>query len=123
MDPQTESPVLQSGGQTPASPPLPAALNGTPIWEVPPEAIPHLDNLVIEDGQPVDSIFAEKQQRLLTAPLYAAWAGPGEGRTFQAMSNVGLFYGYKLPPLVPDAMLSLDVVPGDIRLKDNRSYF
>jgi Uma2 family endonuclease len=89
-----------------------------------PEVIPNLDELVIEDGKPVESIFAEKQQRLLTEPLYASWPGPGEGRTFLALANVGLFYASKQPPLVPDAMLSLDVRLGDdLSRRENRSYF
>jgi hypothetical protein len=44
----------------------------------------------------VDNVFSEKQQRLLTVPLYDSWAGPasdaGERRTFAAMANVGLFF-------------------------------
>jgi Uma2 family endonuclease len=82
------------------------------------------DAIVTEDDTPVDNIYSEKQQRLLTEPLYSSWPGPGDGRPFVASANVGVFYEPRLPPLVPDAYLSVDVkIPGDIRLKKNRSYF
>jgi Uma2 family endonuclease len=85
---------------------------------------PDLDSLVTEDDTAVDNIFTEKQQRLLTEPLYSSWAGPGEGRRFLALANVGLFYASGQPPLVPDCLLSLDVAPrGDLQAKENRSYF
>ena len=72
----------------------------------------------------MDNIFSEKQQRLLTETLYASWTGPGPNRPFVAMSNVGLFFHVRKPPLVPDALLSLDVeLPSEIHLKQNRSYF
>ncbi len=88
-----------------------------------PEVIPNVDDLVIEDGKPVESILAEKQYRLLTEPLYVSWKAPS-GRPFLAVSNVGLFFAFKQPPLVPDVMLSLNV-PGenDLANKENRSYF
>jgi Uma2 family endonuclease len=99
------------------------ARNGLPFY-LPPEYWPNLDDLVTEDETPVDNIFIEKQQRLLVEPLYSSWAGPGEGRPFLALSNVGLFMESRLPALVPDAMLSLDVRPGpDLQAKENRSYF
>ena len=85
---------------------------------------PNVDHLVTEDGKPVDNIFSEKQQRLLTEPLFSSWPGPGEGRPFVAMSNVGLFYAVHRPPYVPDMMLSLDVeLPADLWPKEHRSYF
>ena len=57
-----------------------------------PPVRPCLDDIVTEDDTPVDSLFAEKQQRLLTEPLYTSWPGPGEGRPFLAAANVGVFY-------------------------------
>jgi hypothetical protein len=103
--------------QPPSPPPEPAL----PVLA--PEDYPDLDRLVFEDNTPVDSIFAEKQQRLLTEPLYASWPGPGEGRPFLALANVGLFSSTGQPPEVPDAMLSLDVQAGeDFAAKENRSY-
>ncbi len=89
--------------------------------ELPPELIPCVDDLVTEDDTPVDNIYSEKQQRLLTEPLYSSWK---PGRLFLAVANVGLFYAVRKPPLVPDALLSLDVeAPADLRPKKNRSYF
>jgi Uma2 family endonuclease len=89
-----------------------------------PEDIPCLDNIRIDDGAPVDNIYSEKQQRLLVEPLVSSWPGPGEDRKFLVVSNVGLFYAVRKPPLVPDVMLSLDVELGEDRsLKENLSYF
>ena len=88
-----------------------------------------MENLITEDDTPVDNIFSEKQQRLLTEPLYSAWPGPEQAAPehcrFLALANVGLFYALREPPLVPDVMLALDV-PGvgpDLSQKANRSYF
>jgi Uma2 family endonuclease len=79
--------------------------------------------LITEDDAPVDNIYVEKLQRLLTEPLYSSWT-LGGNRTFLALANVGLFYSSKQPALVPDVMLSLDVPPvEDRRASDNRSYF
>ena len=89
---------------------------------LPPEAEPRVDDLVTEDDSPVDNLYSEKQQRLLTEPLYASWSGGG--RPFLAAANVGVFYAVRQPPIVPDAFLSLDVqVPDDLWLKSHRSYF
>jgi Uma2 family endonuclease len=82
---------------------------------------PCLDHIVTEDDTPVDNMYSEKQQRLLTEPLYSSWDA---GRPFLATANVGLFYAVRQPPLVPDVLLSLDVlVPGDWMAKEHRSYF
>lgn len=73
---------------------------------------PDISELVIDDGAPVDNIYSEKQQRLLTEALYASWQGPpssGAPRPFVAMSDVGVFMSPDEPPLVPDAMVSVDV--------------
>jgi hypothetical protein len=97
---------------------------GYAVPELDPAVVPDLDAIVTEDDQPVDNIYTEKQQRLLTEPLYSSWDGPGEGRSFLALANVGWFYKYKEPPLVPDGLLSLDAAPaGDLRSKEGKSYF
>lgn len=115
-----------------ALPPTPSTPSGAPAgtggeqsstWDLPPEVIPNIDDLITDDGAPVDSIFVEMQQRLLTEALYSSWAGPGGGRPFLALANVGLFSLMKQPPLVPDVMLSLDVRVEDPLVKENRSYF
>jgi len=91
---------------------------------LPEELLPNVDHLVTEDGAPVDNVFSEKEQRLLTETLHSSWPGPGEGRPFVAMANVGLFYAIHRPPFVPDALLSLGVeLPADVRPKAHRSYF
>jgi Uma2 family endonuclease len=87
-----------------------------------PDLRPSIEHLVTEDDTPKE-IYSEKQQRLLTSPLYSSWPGPGDQRPFVALANVGMFYTLNLPPLVPDCLLSLDVRVGDLRFKKNRSYF
>lgn len=99
----------------------------TPLTAVPFD----IDDLVTEDDTPVDNLFSEKQQRLLTEPLYSSWAGPepetegAERRTFLVAANVGLFFSWHQPPLVPDVFLSLDVQVAEDwwTKKEHRSYF
>ncbi len=81
-----------------------------------------LEHLITEDDEPLDSLFAEKQQHLLTDSLYSFhWTD----RPFLAMANVGLFSAKHLPPLVPDVLVSLDVqAPTEGLLKkSNHSYY
>jgi hypothetical protein len=93
-------------------------------YVIPAEVLPDLSKLVIEDDVPVDNIFAEKQQRLLTEPLYSSWKGPEEGGSFLALANVGLFYQRNTPAMAPDVMLSLGVKLGDdLSVRENRSYY
>jgi Uma2 family endonuclease len=100
------------------------ALSHDPLQALPLELRPNVDHLVTEDDSPVDNVFSEKQQRLLTEPLYTCWAKSNGQRPFVAMANVGLFYHLRRPAIVPDMMLSLDVeFPREIHLKHNRSYF
>ena len=88
------------------------------------EVRPNIDHIKTEDEIPVDGLFSEKQQRLLTIPLYDSWKEVNDQRAFVAMANVGVFYGVKRPPIVPDVLLSVDVeIPGDIHVKENKSYF
>ncbi len=88
---------------------------------LPKEYWPSVDHLVTEDGKPVDNIFSEKQQRLLTEPLYSSWTTEGP---FLALSNVGLFYSIRVSPYVPDVLLSLNTrAPENLFPKSNRSYF
>ena len=83
-----------------------------------------IESLVTEDDTPVDNMPSEKQQRLLTEPLYSSWAGPGGGRTFLAAANVGVFPEPRNPAIVPDVFLSLDVqVADNFWDKRHRSYF
>jgi len=88
---------------------------------LPMEQWPSVEHLVTEDNKPVDNLFCEKQQRLLTEPLYTSW---GSKVPFIAMANVGLFYAIRVPPYVPDVLLSLNVqAPENLFPKSNRSYF
>ena len=83
-----------------------------------------IESLVTEDDTPVDNMPSEKQQRLLTEPLFSSWAGPGHGRTFVAAANVGVFPEPRNPAIVPDMFLSLDVqVAENWWDKRHRSYF
>lgn len=83
--------------------------------------VPDISHLVTEDDTPVDNLISEKQQRFLTTCLYSSLS---QDVPFLATANVGLFYGLKQPPLVPDVLLSLEVsVPEDWSQKQNRSYF
>ena len=68
----------------------------------------------------MDNMPSEKQQRLLTEPLFSSWAGPGGGRTFVAAANVGVFPAPSNPAIVPDVFLSLDV-PGARQLVGTRN--
>jgi hypothetical protein len=96
------------------------------IWRVSDGDVPWpiVDDVVIDDGAPVDNIFSERQMRLLTRPLYSSWSGPKPGIPFIEFANVGLFCVYGQPPIVPDVMLSLDISqPQDLTIKENLSYF
>ena len=86
-------------------------------------------NLVTEDDEPVDNIFSEKQQRLLTEPLYSSWSPqpdedhPDTPRPFLAAANVGVFFSVNQQPLVPDMFLSFDIEVGkDWNADETRSY-
>ena len=51
--------------------------NGVPLLG--PACAPNLDHLVTQDDTPLDNFVVERQQRLLTEPLYSSWPGPGKG--------------------------------------------
>jgi hypothetical protein len=114
----------------------PAILASEPDVVIGPDGLPRLSQayldeyerlmqtIVTEDDTPVDNIFSAKQARLLIGSLYASWSHPRFGRRFVADGNVGLFYAFRQPPVVPDMFLSLDVtLPADLWKKTNRSYF
>ena len=82
---------------------------------------PDFSQIITEDDEPVDNMFSEKQQRLLTEPLHSCW---NPGRPFVAAADVAIFYDPDEPPVVPDTFVSLDVrLPDDIWATRNRSYF
>ena len=135
------APDPQAGGRPAAQPDrTPAGVLARPVPSVPhapPVAGPagaaapsaaalgvDIESLVTEDDTPVDNMPSEKQQRLLTEPLYSSWSGPGAGRIFLAAANVGVFPVPRNPAIVPDVFLSLDVQPHrDWWDKKHRSYF
>ena len=89
-----------------------------------------VSHLVTEDDEPVDNIFSEKQQRLLTEPLYSSWTPlpdedqPVSPRPFMAAANVGIFFSVHQRPLVPNMFLSLDIeVNEGWNTDERRSYF
>jgi Uma2 family endonuclease len=80
---------------------------------------PDISQIEIEDGAPVDSVFSEREMRLLTETLYASW----KERPFVAAANVGVFYAIQQPPYVPDVFVSLEVTPpGHLRTKQSKTY-
>jgi hypothetical protein len=100
-----------------------AALPPGPLLACPPEELDLEENLVTEDGVPVDGAYSEKLMRLLPSVLYSSWVRP-EGRPFVAMANVGLFFHVEEPPLVPDVLVSDGVkMPDNLGLKKHQSYF
>lgn len=108
-------------------PSAPHAAKREIVHILPPEIVsvplPEVSHLITEDDAPVDNLFSEKQQRLLTEPLYSSWTGPGDNRKFLACANVGVFNITENPAIVPDVLLSLDVeAHPDIWAKEHRSY-
>jgi len=94
-----------------------------PAAPVAPPAAPDMSHIVIDDGKPVDNIYSERQMRFLVDPLYASWRGPGVGRRFVALANVGIFSAEGQPPIVPDVLVSLDMVlQAATRQKEHLTY-
>ena len=112
---------MSADGSQQQTPVVPNVIIGPNVEYFEPVEGPNVDHIVTEDDVPVDNLFSEKQQRLLTEPLYSSWK---PDVSFLTMANVGLFYSASFPPLVPDVLLSMDVVaPSDLFPKSNRSYF
>jgi Uma2 family endonuclease len=101
-------------------PPVPSA---AAAFYMPHASWPNYDLIITEDNKPADSFYDGMQMRLLTAALLDSWAGPGDNRPFLAAANVALFYSFNEPPIVPDMMLSLDVVLTRLPKNRQRSYF
>ncbi|MCS7014470.1 MAG: hypothetical protein NZM05_12680, partial [Chloroherpetonaceae bacterium] len=76
-----------------SEPEPPQSPKGVPAEEAISIDISHIQT---EDDAPVDSLFAERQGRLLVESLYASWK-PSE--PFLACEHVGVFYGLHLPPI------------------------
>lgn len=83
-----------------------------------------ISHIVTEDDTPVDNLFSEKQQRLLTESLYANWDGGSRKRAFLVAANVGLYADIGGNPVVPDIFLSMDVtIAEDWYARRHRTYF
>jgi len=86
-----------------------------------PDTLIDYEKFITEDDEPVDNLYSERQQRLLTDTLYTSWA---YDRPFVACANVGIYENPPDVPIVPDMFLSLNVIlPEDIWTKRNRCYF
>jgi hypothetical protein len=46
------------------------------VVELPIDVSALVENIVTEDDEPLDNLFSEKQQRLLTESLYSSWTPP-----------------------------------------------
>jgi len=109
-------------------PPSAAARASVEAWAeeygIPRELLPNYDEIISDDGAPVDSIFQERQMRLLVDPLYTSWHNALYADRFIAAANVGLFYRLHHPPIVPDVLVPVGIE----RLLDpyqprSRTYF
>ncbi|KPA19766.1 protein containing DUF820, partial [Candidatus Magnetomorum sp. HK-1] len=79
------------------------------------------DSFITEDDEPVDNMFSEHQQGLLTESLNTSWE---KEEPYIVVANVGIYEEFPTTPIVPDVLLSLDVRPAkDIWEKKNRCYF
>jgi len=86
-----------------------------------PSQYPDTSKLIQEDDTPLDSFINEKQQRLLTEVLSGYQLN--DGIPFIVAANVGIFRNVRLPAIVPDVFLSLNVtVPDNLERQDVRSY-
>lgn len=83
---------------------------------------PDLSHLITEDDKPVDNRYSERQFTLLSLPLFDSWE---QGKPFEALTDVGLFYTPSNDSvIVPDFLLSLGVEPRQVsEAKEDRSYF
>lgn len=82
-----------------------------------------VSHLITEDDSPVDNFLSEKNQRLLTEPLYASRPAGLTAEKFIVAANVGIFYRLNDQAIVPDVFLSLDVqMPESWEAKEHRSY-
>jgi Uma2 family endonuclease len=93
---------------------------GGSSWEDYRPPVPDTSHLITETEEPVDSLFSEKQMRLLTEPLYASW---NPGRPFWVAANVGLYEALNAKAVVPDVFLSLDTTSEQAKEFGSKCYF
>ncbi|MCB1190844.1 MAG: Uma2 family endonuclease [Leptospiraceae bacterium] len=83
----------------------------------------NIEEIEIEDGEPVDNILSEKQMRLLTETLYSSWTPQGHS-SFFVSANVGIFTKLLGMAIVPDVLFSLDVdKPKERKKKEDLCYY
>ncbi|HEY9704797.1 MAG TPA: Uma2 family endonuclease, partial [Allocoleopsis sp.] len=81
--------------------------------------VPDAESLITEDDTAVDNWISEKQQRFLSRVLYNEWTD----KVFLSGANVGIYYQDKMPAIIPDVFISLDVqVPENYWEKKHRCY-
>ena len=120
---RVQEPVPKRAETAPESVAKDLAADEPKFEPLPLESLPREDDLITEDDTPVDNFYAEKQHKFLTHTLHATSDPFGEGRSFIAVTNVGLYGADNEDPLVPDVMVSRDVtLARDIWEKGNRSY-
>jgi hypothetical protein len=61
-----------------------------------------VSHLITEDDTPVDNFLTEKNQRLLTEPLYSSRPTDLRAEKFLVAANVGVYYALREPAIVPD---------------------
>jgi Putative restriction endonuclease len=106
------------------SAPLTGDVEEETLYALPPELRPVTDHLVTEDDAPLDNLYADKQKRLLTRPLYSSWSGPEGDDRFLACANAGIYFAASPPPTIADVLLSVGIgACSDMSQKHNRTYF
>jgi Uma2 family endonuclease len=82
-----------------------------------------ISHLITEDDTPVEIFLSEKNQRLLTEPIYTVRPAGLTSEQFIVAANVGVFYLLHEQAIVPDVFLSLGVqMPDSWEAKEHRSY-
>src|SRR4051794_40426748 len=90
-------------------------------WAVPSDVFPDLDTLLPPAGNAPDTIYSDKQKRLLASAFHAR-PGSSSERSFLA-TNVPVYIGVRRPPVAPDVLFSLEGPPADTVQKNGRCYY
>lgn len=73
------------------------------------EKLTDIEQRWIDTNASINNLAVEKQQRLLTEPLYSSWLCAMQQRPFLAAANVSVYAAADQSPLVADVVVSLDV--------------
>ncbi len=83
----------------------------------------NIEEILVEDGKPVDNFLSEKQMRALTEPLYTSWKSETHSR-FLVASNVGIFTKILRGGVAPDVLLSMGVEkPKSSSKNEDKCYY